>query len=87
MFERLTLRGTDGTLMLGPYATAAALSGWTLTKVKREWHLAATITGRSDPFMLRQRGLLFTAPRFPALDLVDVPTIVHGRVAAILKLP
>ena len=73
--------------MLGPYATAAALTAWSITKVKREWHLAATITGRSDPFILRQRGLLFTAPRFPALDVVGVPTVVHGRVAAILTVP
>ena len=64
MFENgLTVRGVRGALLWG-YTDAAALGPWTIVKApnQRDWILCATIT-RFDVFRVRQKNLMFTAPR------------------------
>lgn len=61
MFERVTIRGGPGRLLWG-HRPVADLSAWTIRRTGRTWTLSATVT-RTDPFGLRQKGLLFTAPR------------------------
>lgn len=62
MFKGLTLRGVNGTVMLRPYGHAATLRTWVITRSDTQWQLSGVIE-RADPFVLRQRGLAFTAPR------------------------
>ena len=61
MFTHLSLRGTQASLLWG-YHTAAALTTWHIAKQAGGWKLTATIA-RADRFQLRQKPLLFTAPR------------------------
>jgi hypothetical protein len=68
MFQSLTMRGPNGSINWG-YRSAATVTGWKVTKVKDEktgkvaWTLRATLGPKVDRFQLRQRPLLFTAPR------------------------
>lgn len=68
MFQSLTMRGTEGSISWG-YKVGVALVGWSVRKVKSEdgpgfqWSLTGRVDGPVDDFVLRQRPLLFTAPR------------------------
>ena len=77
-FRELAIRGREGSLVWG-YRTAASLRSWSIKRErdtrKGPWTLTATLE-RVDPFPIRQRPLLFTAPRlgggrwcWPVLDL------------------
>lgn len=66
MFQSLTLHGGAATILWG-YRPAATLRSWRIAKVQGRWTLRATLE-RPDAFMLRQRPLLFTAPREGAHD-------------------
>jgi len=60
----LTVRGVRGALLWG-YADAATLGVWTITKLplpNRDWILSAQVA-RVDVFRVRQKNLMFTAPR------------------------
>lgn len=64
MFRKVTVRGAGaGASIARGYYTAAALRTWSVSKTDDgQWHLTAT-TDHVDLFQLRQKGLLFTAPR------------------------
>lgn len=74
MFDRVALRGATASIVWG-YQEAAAVGRWTIVRADRgrPWTLSADLA-RSDPYRLRQRPLLFTAPRtggffcWPLLD-------------------
>lgn len=67
MFQNLTLRGDRASLLWG-YHTAAALGKWKIARNEAgQWMLSARMA-RVDAFQLRQRPLLFTAPRDGAHD-------------------
>jgi hypothetical protein len=66
MFDTLRIRGTAASILWG-YRPAAVLKTWAIARVKNQWTLVATIE-RIEPFMIRQRPLLFTAPRERARD-------------------
>lgn len=67
MFESITLRGAAGAILWG-YREAATLQAWTIAHHRPDkthdarWTLRATFA-RVDKFQLRQRPLVFTAPR------------------------
>jgi hypothetical protein len=78
VFRKLAVRGQGGTLVWG-YRTAAALRTWTITRdtdpKRGPWRLSASLA-RVDRFQIRQRPLIFTAPRlgggtwcWPVLDI------------------
>jgi hypothetical protein len=79
VFRSLAFRGRGGSLTWG-YRTAADLTSWAVNLETTAaggdgvWKLTATL-GRVDKFQIRQRPLLFTAPRiggrwcWPVLDL------------------
>lgn len=73
MFRRLRLKGTTGTVVWG-YRTAVVLRAWSMARHEGQWRLSGRVA-RVDPFLSRQRPLLFTAPRrggfwaFPVMDL------------------
>jgi hypothetical protein len=61
-FHRIRLRGAAGEILWG-YRPAASFTNWTIRKGGREiWVLTATIA-RVEPFAIRQKPLLFSAPR------------------------
>lgn len=68
MLRTLTVRGRGGSLVWG-YHTAARLASWTVERERDDetkpwtWRLSATLDGTADAFVLRQRPLLFSAPR------------------------
>lgn len=68
LFQSLRVRGPQASILWG-YRTAATLSGWTVSKRRDEksgkwlWSLSAKLGAQTDRFQLRQRPLLFTAPR------------------------
>jgi hypothetical protein len=78
--RQLRIVGTRGALLWG-YHEAAILGSWTIRKTGKPgqyvWTLAATLT-RVEAFQIRQRPLLFSAPRFGGgmwawgVDAVDV---------------
>jgi len=58
----VTLKGGDGAIVWG-YRTAATITSWTCGRSQQgTWTLRATVQ-RADPFLLKQRPLMFTAPR------------------------
>jgi len=61
--DGLTVRGVRGSLLWG-YQDAAALGTWAIRKApnQRDWILSATVA-RFDAFRVRQKNLMFTAPR------------------------
>jgi hypothetical protein len=68
------VHGGEGTIVWG-YHTAAVFRSWTASRTPQgAWTLQATVQ-RADAYQLRQRPLLFTAPRkggyycFPILGL------------------
>jgi len=67
VFQSVTLRGTQGAIVWG-YSNAAIVSAWTITHHAPDrthdarWTLTARLS-RIDKFQIRQRPLLFTAPR------------------------
>jgi hypothetical protein len=66
MFDKLRIHGTAASILWG-YRAAVTLKTWSIVRVKGQWTLSATIE-RCEPFMARQRPLLFTAPRDGARD-------------------
>ena len=68
MFTRIVLRGQAGTLVRN-YQTAARLGPYTVRRHRDtdrdpwQWELEATLAGPVDDFAVRQRPLLFTAPK------------------------
>ena len=73
MFDRITLHGGPASLVLG-YKDAVVLRTWRITKADGRWTLTATVA-RVDPFLSRQRPLVFAAPRpqgFWCWPLVDL---------------
>jgi hypothetical protein len=61
-FHKLTVTGKVGSLLLGT-ETAARLGPWTIAAGAGDsWRLSAPVTWRSA-FLVRQRGLGFTAPK------------------------
>jgi len=63
IFNAITLRGIRGSLVHG-YRPAASCPTWAISRGTKagEWALSATVEG-VNAFALRQRPLLFTAPR------------------------
>lgn len=61
MFQAITLRGAAASI-LWSYHTAAELRSWRIRKHEGQWRLSGTLT-RVEPFQIRQKPLLFTAPR------------------------
>lgn len=80
--------GAQGSILLGP-STAAVLGAWSIHNGKGVWHLRATVR-QVDRFLVRQRGLGFTAPKdkgfwwWPVLSLTLDDA---GRIVATLKPP
>ena len=66
MFDALRIRGAAASILWG-YHEAITLKSWSIVRVKRQWTLTGTIE-RIEPYMARQRPLLFTAPRERARD-------------------
>lgn len=68
MFRRLTLTGRSGSIVWG-YRSVATLVQWTVRRTREDekhpwqWELEARLSPGIDQFCLRQRPLLFTAPR------------------------
>lgn len=74
MFKNLTLRGVAGSLVWG-YRTAAELRSWRIGKAADgKWTLTGTFA-RVDRFQVRQRPLLFTAPREHGLWAWPIETL------------
>lgn len=89
MLSRLTLRGRGATLVWG-YRTAAELPTWAISRESAQvggdgvWKLTATIA-RVDKFQIRQRPLLFTAPRPGGIGLFCFPvTSIEVGATAVL---
>jgi hypothetical protein len=79
VFEALTVRGGQGTVVFG-YQNAAVLGEWEIRRPKGaqgEWTLTAR-TVRVNPAFVRRQPLFFTAPRtggfwcFPIVRLHDM---------------
>jgi len=91
MFRTLTLRGVSGSLNWG-YRSAATLTGWSVRRVREDdrapwrWELEAGYTGPVDSFSLRQRPLLFTAPRRGGFWCWPVQTLHVGETRLIATL-
>ncbi len=93
MFDRLRLFGRAGTVLYG-YRPALEVSSWRIVQdaKTKQWILHGTPT-RLDAFLVRQRPLLFTAPRPETRDGFwswGVEKIIHaepGRVIAWLGPP
>ena len=66
MFDTLTIHGSAASILWG-YRAAVTLRAWSIARIKDQWTLVGTIE-RLEPFMARQRPLLFTAPRDGARD-------------------
>jgi hypothetical protein len=66
MFDKLRIHGTAASILWG-YRPAVVLKSWAIARVKGQWTLTGTIE-RVEPFMARQRPLLFAAPRDGARD-------------------
>jgi hypothetical protein len=90
MFRTLTLRGTAASIVWG-HRTAALVRRWSVARGKQpgEWTLTAKVD-RVDPFQLRQRPLLFTAPRqggFWCWPVVEIVSVTAGALQARLGPP
>lgn len=86
MFHNLTLRGGTASIVWG-YRTAAVLSSWSMTRTAgANWSLSATIA-RADPFNLRRRPLLFTAPGLKVAWGVETITVGARSLVATLAPP
>lgn len=84
MFTSVTLRGSAGALVLG-YKDAVTLTTWTIAKTEGQWKLTALVK-RVDPYLSRQRPLLFTAARpggYWAWPLVDLQLGERGLIATL----
>lgn len=60
MFQNITLHGGPAAILYG-YREAAVLRTWRIVKHEGQWRLIATIA-TGNPYELKQKGLLFTAP-------------------------
>lgn len=96
MFRNVTLRGPKGAIVWA-YRTAATVERWIVRRrrdVEGEpwrWELEGALGPAPDSFSLRQRPLLFTAPRKGGLFCWPVQTLSinasTGRVSATLGPP
>jgi hypothetical protein len=66
LFAHLRIHGTDASILWG-YRPAAELRAWSIARINGQWTLIGSLK-RSDAYMCRQKGLLFTAPREGAHD-------------------
>ena len=60
-YHRIRLRGERGSLLWG-YHEAATFKSWRIWKGQGRWQLSGRLA-KSDAFQVRQRPLLFSAPR------------------------
>jgi hypothetical protein len=88
VFRQVTITGQGATLVWCGQ-TAAVLGRWSIAKdPKKGWQLQAALT-RADRYCVRQRGLLFSAPRlggffcWPVLELVLTPGTVRATLGPI----
>jgi hypothetical protein len=84
VFQTITLRGSAAALMLG-YKDAVVLKSWAITKTDGQWTLRATVA-RVDPYLSRQRPLLFTAPRPGGFWAWGVESVDVGTSSLVAKL-
>jgi len=66
MFRSIAIRGDGATLLLGGFRPVAELGAWQIARTEppdAKWTLEAKIH-RVDRFSARQRGVVFSAPRF-----------------------
>ena len=85
MFRHLRLSGTTGAILWG-YRQAATLRTWTIRKDAQDrWTLSATCV-RAEPFQLRQRPLLFSAPRAGGFWAWGIESIDVGTNQLVAKL-
>jgi hypothetical protein len=73
---QITLHGGTASILWG-YHTAAELASWRIAQRRGQWVLTAAIR-RADAFQLRQRPLLFTAPRDKGSWAWGIETIEVG---------
>jgi hypothetical protein len=66
MFDTLTIRGGTATILWG-HRPVGFLAAWVIFQHDGQWTLKGRLT-RGDPFQLRQKGLLFTAPHETGRD-------------------
>lgn len=59
MFKNVTVRGVNGSLMLG-YQIAGSLGAWTVTRSDDVWSLTATVVN-TNAFRISQRPIVFEA--------------------------
>lgn len=77
MFTTLALHGGAATLLWG-HREAAVLGAWRIERAARgRWQLSATVT-RVNPYHVRQRPLLFTAPRARGFWAWGVESVTVG---------
>ena len=68
ILNAITLRGARASLVWG-YRPAATVGSWTVERRRDDekspwtWTLRATLAGDVDTFAIRQRPLIFSAPR------------------------
>lgn len=90
-FEHVRFHGEAASILWG-YHPAAVVKRWSITRSEKEpgkWTLTAVVD-RLEPFMLRQRPLLFTAPRQKAGFWLwpiegDVQSVADGQIRATLS--
>lgn len=82
--HKLRLRGAHASIVWG-YHTAAVVSNWRVRRGEgAEWILAASIV-RADRLKLKQKELLFSAPRkggfftWPVLAVLATDTAITAR--------
>jgi hypothetical protein len=87
MFDALRIHGTAASILWG-YRAAVTLKTWSIVRVQQQWMLTGIIE-RVEPFMVRQRPLLFTAPRERARDghwAWGIEAIQVGRIEVVARL-
>lgn len=91
MFGKLTMRGQQASIAWG-YRQAATLGTWTVRKDVDEktqravWTLTARLGTQVDRFQLRQRPLLFSAPRKGGFWVWPVRTLHVGETTLLADL-
>lgn len=84
MFTAVRLRGSAGALVLG-YKDAVTLKAWAIARSEGKWTLTAAVAS-VDPYLSRQRPLLFTAvgpSGYWAFPLIDLQLGERGLIATL----
>jgi len=84
MFDALTIRGLEATVVWG-YHTAAVCRAWTITRTPSGWALEASLA-RADAFQLRQPDLKFTAPRVGGFFCWPILSVTVGTASLMAQL-